>query len=240
MPTAVVFQNIPHEGLGTVADAAARAGWRLDLRNLNRGDPVPDAPRDTDAVIVMGGPMNVNDMHEFPFLDVECRFLREALQHQVPLLGFCLGSQLIAKAAGSVVTPAPRKEIGWYDVELTPAAMHDALFQGCPPRLGVFHWHGDTFDLPPGATLLCTHDVVPHQAFRLGLSTYAFQFHIEMTAAMIEDWIARNGEELAGVRSYIDPAAILAAIPSRLPAMQAVAATVFDRWFALLDGNVGA
>ena len=232
MPSAVVLQQVPHEGPGTITDAAARAGCTLDVRHLYRGDPLP-ALDDADALIVMGGPMNVDDVEEYPFLAPECDLLTEALARDVPMLGLCIGSQLIAKAAGARVFPVSIKEIGWYDVAVTDAGKTDPLFQGQGDALRVFHWHGDTYDMPAGAVLLCTSNPVAHQAFRIGEVVYGLQFHMEVTADMVREWIAVNAGELAGVSDYIDPAAILDAIPAELPRMQAVGDAVLDRWFAL-------
>jgi GMP synthase (glutamine-hydrolysing) len=126
------------------------------------------------------------------------------------------------------------KEIGWYAVELTSEALGDRLFAGCSPQLTVFQWHGDTFELPAGAVRLARGDACENQAFRYGDRAYALQFHLEMTAAMIEDWLNDpvNRRELAAL-DYIDPRAIRERAPQELPQMQAVAARVFDRFAAI-------
>jgi len=232
MPTAIVLQHVPHEGPGTIADAARRAGWTLDVRHTYRGDAVPD-PGAVHALVVMGGPMGVYEAADFPFLAEEIPMIEACIDAGRPVIGFCLGSQLIAKAAGADVYPAGIKEIGWYDVHQTGTGASDPILAGTDDPLDVFHWHGDTFDLPPGAELLYTSVPIPHQAFRIGSRVYAFQFHVEVTEAMIGEWLDLNTEELASVADTIDPAKIRALIPERLPRMQRAGTIILDRWFAI-------
>ena len=145
----------------------------------------------------------------YPFLADEVRWLRQAVEADLPVLGVCLGAQLLAKALGSRVFANRVKEIGWYEVELLPEAADDPLFCDVASPATVFHWHGDTFDLPRGAVQLARSSQCENQAFRFGPSAYGLQFHLEMTAEMIDDWLceANNCGELAGL-DYIDPAAI--------------------------------
>ncbi len=145
-------------------------------------------------------------------------------------MGICLGSQLLAKTLGAKVYPGRRKEIGWYSVELTAAAADDRLFAQSGVRT-VFQWHGDTFDLPAGAVHLARSPVCENQAFRYGSNAYGLQFHIEMTAAMIDDWLteAGNCRELAEL-DYIDPRSIRAQTGEELPRLQALAADVLGRF----------
>src|SRR5262249_43189076 len=161
-------------------------------------------PRNFAGLVVMGGPMNVDQVDRYPNLAIEVQWLRQAVEAKLPILGVCLGSQLLAKALGSPVYANRIKEIGWYEVEWLPAATDDPLFSTLPRPTTVFQWHGDTFDLPPGAVQLARSPQCENQAFRYGPSAYGLQFHMEVTAAIIDDWLCESGNcgELAGL-SYI-------------------------------------
>ncbi len=234
MKPVLVFQHVPRETLGSLESVLRRAGLTWRYVELFAG--VPDG-LDLDlaaGLIVLGGPMNVDETDRYPFLGPEVVWIRQAVQRRIPMLGICLGSQLLAKAFGARVYPNPVKEIGWYEVELTPPAAEDPLFAGCPVRPTVFQWHGDTFDLPPGATLLATAPLCRHQAFRVDPHAYGLQFHIEMTAELIESWLAHpeNDAELAAL-PYIDPDHIRQQTPVMLPRLEAVGSEVLGRFAAL-------
>jgi GMP synthase-like glutamine amidotransferase len=178
--------------------------------------------------------MNVDETDQHPFLAVEVDWMRRAVEAQTPLLGVCLGAQLLAKTLGAAVRPNGVKEIGWYEIDLLAAAEADPLFGGGPSRATVFQWHGDTFDLPRGAELLATGRDCRHQAFRFGPCAWGLQFHVEMTAALIDCWLGRehNCAELAKL-DYIDPAAIRQATPARLPEMDVLGRQVLSRFVEL-------
>ena len=148
----LVFRHVPFEGLGLIAPAIESRGFSYQYIDLySGGAPLPDT-RDAAGLIFMGGPMSVND--PLPYLEQEAGFIRQAMERGQPVLGVCLGSQLIAKALGSRVYRNERKEIGWFDLHLTEAAGEDPVFAGVNATETVFHWHGETFDLPAGATHL--------------------------------------------------------------------------------------
>jgi len=138
------------------------------------------------AVVILGGPMNVYEEDKYPYLNWEDSLIKEALKSQIPLLGICLGAQLIAKAAGAKIHQAPQKEIGWFDVYLREEARSETLFNGINGILKVFQWHEDTFALPDGAVLLAQSNSI-NQAFRIG-NAYGLQFHIEVTTDMVKEW----------------------------------------------------
>ncbi len=142
--------------------------------------------------------MNVYEEEEYPFLVREDRLIKDAIKRDIPILGICLGAQLIAKAAGARVYKGEKKQIGWYPLRMTERAGEDPLFSGFPEELQVFQWHGDTFDLPEGATLLARDDLY-HQAFRYG-KAYGLQFHLEITEGMIRDWISEYEKEVKDER----------------------------------------
>jgi GMP synthase (glutamine-hydrolysing) len=191
-------------------------------------------PRRWAGLIVMGGPMNVDETDKYPFLADEVDWIKKAVETRLPVLGICLGSQLLAKALESHVYPNPIKEIGWYEVEWLPATRDDPLFDGVSTPSTVFQWHGDTFDLPKGAARLARSTHCQNQAFRFGATAYGLQFHLEVTAEMIDSWLCESGNcgELAGL-DYIDPLAIRSAIPEKLPAIEALGSRVFDRFAEL-------
>ncbi|MBN2580421.1 MAG: gamma-glutamyl-gamma-aminobutyrate hydrolase family protein [Pirellulales bacterium] len=227
----LIIRHVVHEPAGTLEDALKRAG--IYYHYLDLFDHLPerlDFER-LSGMVVMGGPMNVDQIDKYPFLAAEVPWIQEVLARHLPLLGICLGSQLLAKACGAKVYPNRLKEIGWYPLELTTAGIADPLFRDGDPRPTVFQWHGDTFELPRGAVHLAQSPQCRHQAFRVGQNAYGLQFHLEMTAEMIDDWLAKpeNCEELDRLH-YIDPHLIRGRTPAELPALQAWASIVFDRF----------
>lgn len=240
MKPVLVLQHVPRETLGSLESVLRQAGLTWHYVELFAGVPDRLELEQASGLIVLGGPMNVDQTDRYPFLAPEVRWIRQAVEGSLPVLGICLGSQLLAKAFGARVFPNPVKEVGWYEVELTPAAAEDSLFAGCPPRPIVFQWHGDTFDLPPEAVLLATSPLCRHQAFRIGRRAYGLQFHIEMTAELIDTWLAHpeNDAELAALR-YIDSQHIRRQTPAMLPRLQAVGSEVLRRFAGLCSDHGG-
>lgn len=194
MTRVLVIMHVENEGPGLFGDLLAAAGAQVRVVRLHRGDVLP-APKQFDAALSMGGPMNVYEEAQYPFLREETRFLQEAAACNLPVLGICLGAQMIAKAAGAPVTKNPVEEVGWSTVSLTAAGGSDPLFRGLPPVVPVFQWHGDTFAIPDGGTLLATGSVCRNQAFRYRRS-YGLQFHLEADRALLAAWFA--GKEAGG------------------------------------------
>lgn len=198
----VAFRHVPFEGAGRIESALAARGIALEYVDLYQpGAPTPDISQ-AAGLVVLGGPMSVND--PLPYLRQEERLIAQAMAQNQPVLGVCLGAQLIAKTLGAKVYPNPVKEIGWFDIRFTAAALHDPLFAGLPPTETVFHWHGETFDLPPGAVLLAGSDACRHQGYRVGATVYGLQFHLEVTPEMIADWCAHD-ENCGDVRELPAP-----------------------------------
>jgi len=192
----LIVKHILIEGPGSLGNYLERNRIASLTVELSRGDKLPPSPQDFRAIVILGGPMNVYEEEPYPFLKQEDRFIREALSAEVPLLGICLGAQLIAKAAGARVYQAATKEVGWHRVRLTPAGTSSPLFGGLPDSFFVFQWHGDTFDVPKQGELLVASDGCPHQAFRCGKCAYGLQFHLEVTREMIKDWMCSYEIEL--------------------------------------------
>ncbi len=158
------------------------------INDLYAGDEVPNHPSDYRAVIVLGGPMNVDDDEKYPYLTAEKQFIKDCVDHKVPFLGICLGSQLLACALGADVYKNTQSEIGWLGVDFTEDGKNSALFKGLQSPLPVFHWHGDTFDIPEGAKHLASSGVCKNQAFSVGAKAFGLQFHLEVTCEEAANW----------------------------------------------------
>jgi GMP synthase (glutamine-hydrolysing) len=238
MKPVLALRHAAHEGLGTIEDAFRQAQVVYTSVDLFRGSLRAFHPEQLAGLVVMGGPMNVDETDRYPFLADEVKWIRQAVEMGLPVLGICLGSQLLAKALGSRVVPSRVKEIGWYDVQLTDAAQTDPLFAGCNATEVVFQWHGDTFDLPPGAVQLARSSQCENQAFRYGRNAYGLQFHLEVTAHIIATWLGEPGNcgELAGL-DYIDPESIRHQTPERIGALRALGHRILGRFAPLCLQN---
>jgi len=210
-----------------IAGALDERGAQCRVLSLSsQPQPVPDLA-DIAGLIVMGGPMSANDDHAW--LRQEMDAIRQAVHRGIPVLGICLGAQLVAKALGARVYRNPEKEIGWFPLDWTPAAQTDGLFAGFAGSDTVFQWHGETFDLPAGALHLAYSGACRNQAFRAGENVYGLQFHLEVTPEMIAEWIRQDAAcgDARECRAPIDPHAHAAPLA-------AMAQTVFSRWCGLL------
>jgi GMP synthase (glutamine-hydrolysing) len=194
-----VIRHVAFEDLGLWAESLARRG---EIRYFQAGiDDLAECSEDpADLLVVLGGPIGVYEAEEYPFLPAELEMIRRRLETKTPLLGICLGAQLIAAAAGAKVYPSGVKEIGWAPIELTPAGQDSCLRHLIDTRLTVLHWHGDTFDLPEAATLLASTNLVKHQAFSIGRHALALQFHVEADPDQLESWLIGHTCELGGAR----------------------------------------
>lgn len=181
-------------GGGLFEEVAAERGERLDRWIVPDGAP-PAPPGAYDAVMVFGGVQHPDQDDAYRWLPDEVGYIADALAARVPLIGVCLGAQLVARAAGAGVGPAVQAEVGWHPVELSPAAAGDPVLGALPPRVDAFQWHYYTFALPVGAVLLAS-SAAARQAFRLGEATWGIQFHAEVTAAMVEQWLVEGEAEL--------------------------------------------
>lgn len=229
----LIFQNAVGEPPGQIADYLSWAGVSFEILPMYSYDPPEPDWNHLSGLVVLGGPMNVDQTEEYPFLMKERQWLLQATRREIPVLGICLGAQLLARTLGARVFPNPVKEIGWYELTFTPAAESDSLFSGVPWKGMVFQWHGDTFTLPEGAALLATGSECVHQAFRFGSCAWGLQFHLEVTPALIDAWLAeaeKNGElqELGRTRRQI-----LSETPGQFERMQRLTHTVLSRFAGL-------
>jgi len=189
------FQHVSHEGLGSIEEWASSSGHSLTSTRFFESARVPEIS-DIDWLIVMGGPMSVYDEEQFPWLVDEKKFIRQAVDAGKTVLGICLGSQLISAALGARVYKNDEKEIGWFDVELTCFAKSNNLFFDMEDRTKVFHWHGDTFDLPENAIHLAFSAGCKNQAYIYNDKALALQFHLEPTLYSLKQMIENGRKEL--------------------------------------------
>ena len=186
----LVFQHAATEPLGVLDPMLRRRGFRIRYVNFTRSPQAQPEVSRYNGLVVLGGPMNVDEHVRYPHLRTEIAAINEALRLDIPILGICLGAQLLAAALGATVRPHTVREIGWYALYPTPAAREDRLlghFDGSQP---VFQWHAYTFDLPRGAVLLASTDSCIHQAFRFGSRAYGLQFHLEADEALVRRWLS--------------------------------------------------
>lgn len=189
-----VLQHVPFEGLGSIGAWLAQRNAEITYTRFFESAALPD-PFTVDLVIALGGPMSVNDEQDLPWLVTEKAFVRACIAADKPVLGICLGAQLIASAQGARVYPGPHKEIGWFPIESTPTPHGMFAF---PASVTAFHWHGETFDLPDGAIRLARSEGCENQAFQLGPRVIGLQFHLETTAPAADAIITHCRDELVG------------------------------------------
>jgi GMP synthase-like glutamine amidotransferase len=228
MQEILIFRHAPHEGPGYLADYLDRRGLPHRLIRIDRNDPVPSSIDGVPGIVLMGGPMSVND--DLPWIPEVTRLVRQAVGADVPVLGHCLGGQLIGKALGGVITRNPVKEIGWLPVTRVENPLALDWLDGLPREFEVFHWHGETFSIPPGATRILASRDCANQAFVIG-KTLAFQCHIEMTGDMVREWARVGADELAPACATVqNPQTMTADLDERVARLQGLADKFYDRW----------
>jgi GMP synthase (glutamine-hydrolysing) len=232
MPRVLFLQNGETEGPGLLAPALTAAGIDLATLHAWRGDAVPVTPDGFAGIAIGGGAMSAYQTAEFPFLDRQIALARATRAAGVPMLGLCLGAQLMAAAFGGNVFAHSAREIGLHEVRFTAAAGADPLWRGHTAPLHPVHWHGDTFTLPPDAVLLASSALTPHQLFRVDDALYGCQFHLEIDRPMLRELIAADAEALRALG--VDPAAFLHEGERHLPATEPIARSVFARWATLV------
>lgn len=228
------IQHIDIEGPETIGEYFQDRGWETFVVDLSRGQQLPNDWNAIEAVVCLGGPMNVYEEDQHPFLKNEDVFIKEVLKRHIPFMGICLGSQLLAKACGARVTKSPRKEIGWFNVQLTERGQRDPIFKNIIPQPFVFQWHEDMFMIPAGAEHLAEAPGCAHQAFRVGPNAYGFQFHFEITDKSIREWSDRyfkkNPEASVAVKERM-----LAQYQSGKKTFHALAQTIYDNFLQVIQ-----
>ncbi len=229
MKPIAIFRHAEPEGPGYLADFLDEQGVPWQLVRIDLGDVVPSDASTYSGLVFMGGPMSVND--DLPWIHQTLALIRNAHAKDIPLLGHCLGGQLIAKALGGAVTRNAVKEIGWGQVRVADNDAARAWF-GDVDQFDAFHWHGETFSLPPGAVPLLSSPYCANQAYALG-KHLGLQCHVEMTGRMVRDWCEVGADEIAasaGSPAVQSAQAMQAQMAERLPGLHRVAAQLYRHW----------
>jgi len=231
-PKILVFQHVPYEPLGTLDPLLKAAGFRIRYVNFGRNPKLRPSLEKYAALIILGGPMNSDQIDSYPNLITELEIIREAIARNMSILGICLGAQLLAKALGGTVSRNVEREIGWYDVSLTDEGLADPVLGTFARRQRVFQWHEDGIGLPPGTVHLASSPASRIQAFRYGEHAYGFQFHLEMDNSLIDRWLTvpDNQDVLAEEQGRIDPQRIREQTPNSIDALQTLSQQTFSRW----------
>lgn len=236
MPKKVlVLQHVAHELLGTLNPLLKNAAFRIKYINFGRHPHEKPSLEGYDGLVILGGPMNCDEIDVYPFLAHEVKLIQQAFHQNMPILGICLGAQLMARALGAIVTKNPQKEIGWYPLTLTEAAKKDPLFKVFTSLTHVFQWHGDTFEIPEGATYLASSPLCKNQAFCFNKNAYALQFHLEVDEPMILRWlkVPANEREIEFMGVDINPEKIAHDTKKYIGDLTRVGNLVFKEWIKL-------
>jgi GMP synthase (glutamine-hydrolysing) len=228
----IILRHVPYEGPGLIEDMLDGRGLSYRIIDIFE-EGVPLGVAGFTGIVSMGGPMSVNKGTEE--IEKEKELLLEALGRNIPILGVCLGAQILASALGSKVYAGEQPEVGWGDVSLTQHGIADPLLAGVDHVLPVLHWHGETFDLPEGAVRLASSEKFENQAYRVGNKAYGLQFHLEIDNEMVQEWVERDLEE--EIRIVSEPEEILEGIKSHLHAVRFGGALVIGRFLDLVAGR---
>lgn len=230
--TVTLLQHIHCETPGIISECLKSEGVETRRIRTFERDPIPSCMDAQAGLIVMGGPMSVYDHERYPFLLQEQRLIEAALKDNKPVLGVCLGSQLLAATLGADVKSGARKEIGWHAITLARDAASDALWKDLPSQFTAYHWHGDVFELPYEAVSLASSEMTACQGFRYGKNAYGFLFHMEITEQIIHNMVKVFSGELE--EENIAAQSIIEKTRDFLPDLQTIGCRVFQRWIKLL------
>jgi GMP synthase (glutamine-hydrolysing) len=236
MKHVLVFRHVPHEGLGTIEPFLNSFPAVIRYCDLFHQDLPPVSLQGIDFVIAMGGPMNADETEKYPFLASERAFIRRAIGEGVPVLGVCLGSQIIARALGARVYRGEKKEIGWYPIKLVQEGKAESVFRTQEVESPVvLQWHGDTFDLPTGAARLASSDLYENQGFQFEQHVTALQFHFEVNRDMVREWTVRNREDVESVKDQTSKEQILKQTEMYEEGLRAFSQKLYPEVFSLLS-----
>ncbi|HEC20743.1 MAG TPA: type 1 glutamine amidotransferase [Gammaproteobacteria bacterium] len=223
-----IFRHIACEGPGYFGTFLEKHNIPFELVRIDAGETPPDTIDDISGLVFMGGPMSVND--DLPWIPQELALIRQAVDTGLPVLGHCLGGQLISKALGGEISANPVKEIGWLPVQKIPGPQADHWLEGFTDNTELFHWHGETFSIPEGASAILRSEHCDHQGFVIG-NTLALQCHVEMTGEMVDEWATLYSDELNNPAPTVqDQDEITRNLDERVKRLQAVADALYLRW----------
>jgi GMP synthase-like glutamine amidotransferase len=221
------LQHVPFEGLGKIEEWASKSGHTVTGTRLFANEVLPNV-ESLDMLVVMGGPMGANDDARFRWMKGEKLFIELAMQKEKKVLGICLGAQLIASILGSKVYANPQKEIGWFPIELNPPNVRHHALSALPQRTTVFHWHGDTFDLPKEALHLARSRACENQAFAIGNHVVGLQFHLEMGLPQIESLLRHASSDITDGDFVMAAEEMMDLAPSQAPPLNAALSRFLD------------
>lgn len=228
MKPVLIVRHVAHEGPGYLAEFFRSHEIPTTLLRIDAGEAVPDKPRNISGIVLMGGPMSVND--DLPWISALETLVREGLDAGLPVLGHCLGGQLMARALGAAISRNPVPEYGWLPVQVDSNPVASEWFGRLPDQFEAFHWHGETFDCPDGATRVLHSEFCANQGFAIG-NSLALQCHVEMTNDLVFDWVHRAEPGTLDPSPSIQSAEeILAELDRKVAAVQEIADAIYTRW----------
>ena len=235
----LVCQHVAFEILGTLDPLFKSSGFRIRYVNFGRHPDAQPSLEGYDGLVVLGGPMNANQVDRYRHLATEMNLIEQAIGKGIPVLGVCLGAQLIARALGAKVTENQEKEIGWYDVSPTEEGKGDPLLAHFRNREKIFQWHGDTFEIPSEAVHLVDSSTCPNQAFRYRNNVYGLQFHLEVDEPMIERWlrVPMHKKEIESLNGKIDPQRIRQETTTYIQRLKQLGDQTFGEFIKLFGMN---
>ncbi len=230
MHPVLIIRHTATEGAGYFSEFLDRYAIPWQLLRIDTGDALPDILNGYCGLCLMGGPMSVND--DLPFIAKELALIRQAVNEDIPVIGHCLGGQLLSKAMGGVVTQNPIKEIGWGEVRVTDTNAAEGWISNSVQPINVFHWHGETFSIPPQGVRILESAYCANQAFTLNNRHLGMQCHIEMTPEMIQTWCESGVEEITASQSPAvqTPALMQADLATQTQQLHAIADKMYSRW----------
>ncbi len=231
-PRVLVLQHADPEHPGLITDAVRNVGGTLETVRGDLGQAIPSSLDGYAGLIIMGGPQSVYEEDRFTYLRAEKQLAREAIDNNIPLIGVCLGSQIIADVLGSEVHPSGGVEIGWRQITRSPDIAANPILSALPESFTPLHWHGDIYDLPDGATPIGSSEMTPVQGFIYGETTYAPLFHLEMTEQQITEMATLFPDDVR--RGGLEPEELLSQTSAHAAAIKPIATEIFNRWANLL------